>query len=312
MGRIAVLFSGQGSQYAGMGKYIYSQYSEVAELFERASDILDYSLPELCFGAESKKINETQFSQVAIFVVSVSYYRILQKHYNITPAIFCGHSLGEYAALVCANMLSFDDCVSLLQQRAYYMQQAAQQKSGGMAAIIGFGVYEVMSNVCRYFERSGKYLCIAIRNSSEQVVISGDIDAIEYACRIAKTCGFQAKQLRVSGAFHSSHMINAKVEFEQILKMYSFTPPSQPILSSLSGKKIDISSIRSNLAAQLCMPVQWYNCVKQMIESDVSLYIECGPRQTLKKIVKEINSDLEVYSFDDKNDQKQLIDLCGD
>lgn len=287
MKKIAFLFPGQGAQYVGMGKAFYDQVPEAKAVFDRADELLRYSLTEIIFDGPSEKLTETKHAQTAIFVVSQALLAALQQHVpGVKPTFVAGLSLGEYSALCAAQALSFDDALTLVSTRARLMHQACEETKGSMAVILGMednAVEEVVKEV-------GAGVWMANLNCPGQVAISGTLAGIEAASALAKERG--AKRvipLDVHGAFHSGLMQSAENHLEPHLDKLTLLPPSCPIVMNVTGEKTDQpDQIRANLKHQVTAPVYWKKGIEAMDRSQVELYIEIGCAKVLSGLNRRI------------------------
>lgn len=288
----AYLFPGQGSQFVGMGKDLYDANPEAAKYFDKADEILGFSLKEIMFQGPEEKLKQTEFTQPAIFMHSLALFKTLDTN----PDMVAGHSLGEFSALVACGAVSFKDALKIVRRRGELMQKAGAQNPGTMAAVIGMDD-EAVEKVCaEATEASGKEVIAANYNCPGQLVISGYKEAVEKAVEIAKENGARlAKLLPVSGAFHSSLMKPAfdglKVQLEQL----QINKPNCPIYSNYTAEPTtDTEEIRSNLLNQLLNPVRWTQTLNNMSENGADAFIEMGPGKVLQGLVKRTLKNVEI------------------
>jgi [acyl-carrier-protein] S-malonyltransferase len=290
MSKIAFIFPGQGSQFVGMGKDLYEQFEEVKSLFDTAEKILEFPLKKLCFEGPEEELKQTQYTQPAIFVHSIAVDKLL-KNKNIKPQAAAGHSLGEYSALVCAGALSFEDGLRLVKIRGELMQRAGEKNPGTMAAVIG-ATPEAVAEACREASDAG-IVQPANFNCPGQIVISGSIEGVHKAMEIVKTKGARmAKELVVSGAFHSPLMADALEGLIEALKTVQINQPEIPLYSNVEALPVtDPQHIRELLQKQLTAPVLWENIMNNMLADGFSNFYEVGPGKVLQGLLKRINRD---------------------
>ena len=285
-GRVFV-FPGQGAQYVGMGKDLYEAYPAAREVFDRADEILGLKLSKICFQGPEEELQQTKNTQPAIAVTSLALLKVaMQESPSLAPrpGYMAGHSLGEYAALVAAGSLSFDDAVRLLRTRGELMQSAGEQNPGTMAAILGLDAVDC-EEVCR---ESGAELCNL--NAPGQVVIGGAKGAVVRALDYAKARGAtKVIPLSVSGAFHSSLMKPAADGMVQPVATAAIGDPVTPIIANCSAEPItEENSIRHELVDQVCKPVQWSQTVEYLGKQGANTFIEFGPGRVLTGIIKRM------------------------
>ncbi len=293
--KYAYVFPGQGSQWIGMGHDIYQTYPEAKAVFDESDDILGFSLSQLCFQGPQEKLNQTDYAQPAIVTISIAYLkvlsRVLQKEI-LPPNMVAGHSLGEYTALIVANVLSLKDTLRLVQIRGQLMQREAEKTSSGMAAVIGLDK-GILEEVCRESETE-----IANINSPGQIVISGTKDSLTKAAELAKSRGaLRVIQLNVAGAFHSKFMQGAADELSSFISSLSFQNASLPIIANTSAQPVIYADdIKRELVKQLCNCVQWQSTVEYMVRSGVINFIEIGPGNVLTGLIKRISREAQVVN----------------
>lgn len=288
----AYVFPGQGAQFPGMGKDLYEKYPLAQQLFERANDILGFSITGAMFEGSAEDLKETKVTQPAIFLHSVVLSRVLGASFK--PDMVAGHSLGEFSALVANGTLSFDDGLKLVAQRARAMQKACELQPGTMAAVLGLED-AVVEQICR--EVPGVVVA-ANYNCPGQLVISGEVEAVNQACEQLKEAGARrALVLPVGGAFHSPLMQPAREELAAAIEATTFSTPSCPIYQNVTAMAVsDTEQIRKNLIAQLTAPVRWTQSVRQMVADGASDFIEVGPGKVLQGLVKKIDGSAEARS----------------
>lgn len=286
----AYVFPGQGAQFPGMGKDLYENNAEAKALFDKADEVLGFSLSAIMFEGTAEELKETKVTQPAIFTLSVIMAKLLGEDFK--PAMVAGHSLGEFSALTAVGALDFESALKLVSARAMAMQKACEMKPSTMAAILGL-TDEQVENIC---ESTAGVVVAANYNCPGQLVISGEIEAIEAACESAKEAGARrALVLPVGGAFHSPMMEPARAELAAAIEATEFHTPLCPVVQNSVAKAVsDPAEIKQNLIDQLTAPVKWTQSVQQMIASGVTDYVECGPGKTLQGLVKKIDRSTTV------------------
>ena len=295
MSKIAFIFPGQGSQFVGMGKALYENYDLARNIFSRADELLGYSLSKICFEGPEEELKKTGNTQPGIFVVSAIVNDIL-KEKGVAPEATAGHSLGEYSALYCAGCLSFEDALKLVIERGRAMNQASEETSGGMAAIIGLDADKV-DEICRNNSDKG-IVKIANVNSPGQIVITGEKQAIAAASGDAKNAGAKrALPLPVHGAFHSPLMQSAADRMKQILKDVDIRKPEIAFINNADAAFLeDPEDVRDSLARQITSCVRWVESMQKLINSDIDKMIEAGPGKVLMGLGRRISKEVPVKS----------------
>ena len=289
----AFVFPGQGAQFVGMGKDLYENNPLAKELFEKANDILGYRITDIMFDGTDEELKQTKVTQPAVFLHSVIKALCLGEEFK--PNMVAGHSLGEFSALVAAGALSFEDGLKLVYARAMAMQKACDMAPSTMAAIVGLDD-EVIEKICEEVSGADGVVVAANYNCPGQLVISGNIEAINAACEKLKAAGAKrALPLKVGGAFHSPLMQPAKDELQAAIEKTEFKAPLCPIYQNVDGKPhTEPEEIKANLIAQLTSSVRWTSCVKNMIEDGADDFTECGPGKALQGMIARINKSVAV------------------
>ncbi|NVN17847.1 ACP S-malonyltransferase [Muricauda sp. HICW] len=288
----AYIFPGQGAQFVGMGLDLYENHSEAQELFEKANEILGFSITDIMFEGTAEDLKQTKVTQPAIFLHSVILSKVLGDSFK--PDMVAGHSLGEFSALVANGTLNFEDGLKLVSQRALAMQKACEIQPSTMAAVLGLED-EVVEKICSEVEG---VVVPANYNCPGQLVISGEVDAVNVACEKLKEAGARrALLLPVGGAFHSPLMEPAREELAAAIKATEFKTPSCPIYQNVTTTAVsDPIEIQKNLILQLTAPVKWTQSVQQMVKGGATSFVEVGPGKVLQGLVKKIHGEAETSS----------------
>ena len=289
----AYIFPGQGAQHSGMGLDLYNDSSLAKDLFEKANSILKFDITEIMFSGSPEDLRQTKVTQPAIFLHSVILAKTLGS--NFKPDMVAGHSLGEFSALVANNALSFEDGLKLVSERAQAMQKACDNNPGTMAAVLELE-NSVVENIC---EETEGVVVAANYNCPGQLVISGEIKAIDLACEKLKEQGARrALVLPVGGAFHSPLMEEAKQELENAINNTTFNKPLCPVYQNVTSFAVsDQMKIKENLIAQLTSPVKWTQSIQKMVTDGATNFIELGPGKVLQGLARKINGNVEASSL---------------
>ena len=304
----SVIFPGQGSQIVGMGKDFYDKYSLVRDLFKEADDTLGISLSKLILEGPKDKLDLTENTQPAIFLLSYSIFKLIKEEFNIdlnNANFFAGHSLGEYSALASAGALTFSDTLKILKIRGKAMQSSVPMGEGGMVAVLGSKI-EILEKIIE--ENKSKYECfIANDNSDGQLVISGNIIELEKLMTDLKLRNIKNIKLPVSAPFHCKLMNKAtKIMNEEIIKL-NFKETKNTLISNVTGKEISNSlELKDLLVKQIESRVRWRESVLFMINKGVSQFIEIGPGKVLSGLIKRIDKNVKVSAINNEEDIKLI------
>lgn len=287
----AYVFPGQGSQFPGMGKELYTNNPVAKNMFDAADWLLGFSITDIMFNGTEEALKQTRVTQPAIFLHSVALAATLE---NFQPDMVAGHSLGEFSALVANKTLSFEDGLLLVYKRAMAMQKACELQPSTMAAVLGLAD-DIVERICN--ETEGVVVA-ANYNCPGQLVISGEIEAVNKACEALKAAGAKrALLLPVGGAFHSPLMEPARIELYDAINSTNFSKPVCPVYQNVTAAAvIDPADIKNNLIAQLTAPVKWTQSVLQMTADGATNYIEVGPGKVLQGLIKKISPTVEAMS----------------
>ncbi|MFP4473740.1 MAG: ACP S-malonyltransferase [Candidatus Omnitrophota bacterium] len=303
MAKYAFLFPGQGAQYVGMGKDLYETSDAARGVIDTVDSILDKDLKAVMFEGPEDTLKKTDYAQPAIFAASMAAMRAMQeKCPDVKPAFTAGLSLGEYSALAASGALSVEDTVRLIERRGAFMQEAADQKKGAMAAVIGLDP-EAIRKIC---DQSGAE--VANFNAPDQTVITGEAAAVEAACgKLTEAGAKRVIPLSVSGAFHSSLMQSAADKFREVLDRTEFAQAEVPLIGNADAQVcISSDEIRAELVGQITSSVQWVKTIAYMAGEGVDTFIEIGPGKVLKGLLRRIDRGLTVVNVEKADDLDQL------
>lgn len=306
---IVVVFPGQGSQSIGMLSDYAEEWPQVEETFKQASDVLGYDCWDIVCNGPAEKINKTEITQPIMLAADIAVMRVMAQQCMLTPMVFAGHSLGEYAALVAAQSLDFEDAIKLVSKRGQLMQAAVPEGEGAMAAIIGLPDDPII-NICEQVSSDiGQPVEAVNFNSPGQVVIAGATEAVNKAIELLKEEGAKrALPLPVSVPSHSSLMKPAADELAEYLKGVTINKPKIQVIHNVDAKSHDeADAIRDALAKQLYNPVQWTHTI-QIISDGADVVVECGPGKVLGGLTRRINKEVKSFSLDSTASMQKFLD----
>lgn len=286
----AYIFPGQGSQFPGMGLDLYEKHPQARDLFEQANHILGFPITDIMFRGSPEDLRQTRVTQPAIFLHSVILCQVLGDSFK--PGMVAGHSLGEFSALVANGVLGFEDGLRLVSKRAQAMQMACESQPGTMAAVLGLDD-KVVEDICAATEG---VVVPANYNCPGQLVISGEVEAVNRACEKLREAGARrALVLPVGGAFHSPLMEPAREQLAKAIEATAFAVPACPIYQNVGATAVtDSAVIRKNLVSQLTAPVKWAQSVRNMVKDGARTFTEAGPGNVLQGLVKKIDASVET------------------
>lgn len=302
MSKIAFIFPGQGAQYIGMGQDFYEHTETGRKTFDEASQLLGFSMPELCF-QENDQLNITEYTQAAMVTTSIAMMKVLEEH-GVQPEAAAGLSLGEYAALVAAGVMSEKDAITTVRQRGILMQEAVPAGIGSMAAVLALSGEKIEEVI-----REIPDVWIANYNCPGQIVISGKKEAVEAACEKLKESGAKRTvPLNVSGPFHSGMLCEAGKKLGEVLEAVTVHTPKIPYVANVTAQFVtDASQVKPLLEQQVSSSVRWQQSVEVMIQAGIDTFIEIGPGKTLAGFMRKINRNVTVLNIEKLEDIEKVL-----
>ena len=303
MSKIAFIFPGQGAQACGMGQDFYEQTETGKRIFDKATELMGFSMPQLCF-EENDRLDITEYTQAAMVTASIAMMRVLEEN-GIKPDVAAGLSLGEYCALAAAGVMSDEDAIRTVRQRGILMQEAVPVGEGAMAAILALDA-SAIEEVTGAMEG----VWIANYNCPGQIVISGEKAAVEEACEKLKAAGAKrAVMLNVSGPFHSGMLADAGEKLGEVLEQVEIHPLSIPYVANVTAEYMtDAADVKPLLMKQVSSSVRWEQSVRAMLADGVDTFIEIGPGKTLAGFMKKIDRTVKVLNIEKLEDVDKVVE----
>jgi len=309
MGKIAFVFPGQGAQAVGMGKDVYEALPQSRAVFEKGDEVLGFSLSTLIFDGPESDLKQTVNTQPALLTASTAYLEALQDR-GLKPDYVAGHSLGEYSALVAAEVLSYEDAVRLVRLRGRYMEEAVPGGAGAMAAVLG-AEREALADLCRSVSETSGSVELANVNCPGQIVVSGSVAGVNSVVeRVKEAGGKRAIPLEVSGPFHSSLMKEAADRLAEELGKVTFQAPKVPVVVNVTASPVtDPEEIRELLVRQVYSPVLWQDSIERLIADGVDTFVEIGSGSVLAGLIRKIDKTVKVININSlESAQTALVD----
>lgn len=306
MKKVALLFSGQGSQYIGMGKALYNQFPEARNIFDRANEALGFDIAGLCFEGDIDTLTRTENAQPALLTMSVAAFEVFRRETKVEPVFMAGHSLGEFSALTCAGVIPFEDAVRLVRKRGQFMEAAIPAGLGAMAAIRGIDKEEI-EEACKNSSNASQLAVVSNYNAPDQIVISGHAGAIKEAGQRLEASGAEVIPLKVSTPFHSPLMAPAADLLREELGKYSYNEFKYAVISNVTALPYENTGMLVEyLAKQVLMPVRWYETMLHLEAQGVEIAVELGPQAVLKNLAGKCTKGIGAFSYDKEEDRVHL------
>jgi [acyl-carrier-protein] S-malonyltransferase len=313
MEKVAFVFPGQGSQKIGMGKDFYERSDAAAKVYHQADRILSYKLSDLCFRGEPPLLSQTLFAQPCILTTSFAILEALRERGKITPSFVAGHSLGEYTALLAAEVIEFEAALRFVLKRACFMEEASEGRNGGMVAILGLKA-EVVESICGEIQLEGEEGVVEVANfnSPHQVVITGTHNKLEKVVKRAREIGGKGVKLEVSGAFHSTLMRKASENLKGVIQNFPFREAKIPVVTNVWAEPISSpAQLKESLVRQVKSPVLWERSVRRMVDEGVTTFVEIGPGKVLAKLIHRITPGVKTFSIEDMESMDSFFEFLG-
>jgi [acyl-carrier-protein] S-malonyltransferase len=311
MKKIGIVFPGQGSQYVGMGKKLYGSFDFVKEYFARADKALGFSITDMCFNGPEEELRQTCNTQPSLVLIGYVVWQVLKDQTGIKPYLMAGHSLGEYTALLASGFFTFEDALAITRKRGLFMEEACPKGKGGMVALIGADMAKI-GPILKEISHDDYVAVPANLNSAEQVVLSGNTEALKESVEKSRGSYKKALFLNVSGPFHSPLMKNAADRLKDELSRLARNDMEVPVVfnvDAIPGQ--DKHIVQDKLYQQMFSPVQWEMTVKKMAGQGVELFIEVGPQKVLTNLIKRIVPDIPCYNVESMEEIEMVKGLLA-
>lgn len=307
-----LLFPGQGAQYPGMGKDLYDHYEIVKKIYKQAEEIVGWPVADICFGKLGEKIHQTRYTQTALFTTNYAIFKVLQE-VGLEVSATLGFSLGEYNAIVASECLDFIETIKLVEKRAMAMEDCAQKHPGGMVAVLGLEA-EKVKGICDNITQTTHHLvAVANDNCAGQITVAGEQEALNSIEEALKKAGAKrVVPLKVSGAFHTSLMMEAARALEETIKDLNFELPKIPIISNVTAQEMTKEEVKENIPLQITHGVRFREGILYLLDQGYDTFIEAGPKNTLSHLIKKIAKGSETLQAEDEETIRKVIEKVGD